>query len=122
MNATPMRETRYGSSPNVSSVRPQRGIATDVEHGRETLMGADRPHLDANRVGQLFGEIGIPGAGEADRLREDDGLPRHQPGADLLVDDRGDPEARLLDEMTLDRVREPRRALAHPASSHPRCA
>ena len=25
MNATPKRETRYGSSPNVSSVRPQRG-------------------------------------------------------------------------------------------------
>src|SRR5262249_44255575 len=34
----------------------------------------------------------------------------HEPRADLLVDDRGNSEPRLLDEMTLDRIREPRRA------------
>ena len=35
-NATPMRATRYGSSPNVSSVRPQRG-------SRQTSSTGERP-------------------------------------------------------------------------------
>ena len=37
-------------------------------------------------------------------LREDGGAPRHQAGADLLVDDRRDAEPRALDEEALDRV------------------
>ena len=38
--ATPIRATRYGSSPKVSSTRPQRGIARDVDHGRQRLVRA----------------------------------------------------------------------------------
>ena len=69
-------------------------------------MRADRAHLHPDRVGERLGELGLPRAREPDRLREDGRPARHQARADLLVDDRGDAEPRLLDEVALDRVRE----------------
>ena len=103
-NATPIRATRYGSSPKVSSVRPQRG-------SRQTSSTGARPWCAP--TARICIRIASPSArassgshvlASADRLREDGRLARHQPGADLLVHDRGDPEPRLLDEVLLDRV------------------
>ena len=50
MNATPKRETRYGILAERLLGPPPARIAADVEHGCETLVRADRPHLDADRV------------------------------------------------------------------------
>ena len=86
-------------------------IAAHVEDGSEAVVRADRAHLAADRLGQRPGERRVPGARKADRLREDRRVARHQPGADLLVDDRGDAEPGLLDEVALDRVGELRRFL-----------
>ena len=58
MNATPMRDDEVRVFAERLLGPAPAGITTDVEHGREALMGADRPHLDADRVGQRFGEIG----------------------------------------------------------------
>jgi hypothetical protein len=91
-----MRETRYGSSPYVSSVRPQRGsraIADHEPHGRD--------------------ELGLPGGGEADGLWKLGGIARTQAGTALLVHDGGDAETRCLHQETLDGVHEGG-ALARP--------
>ena len=66
-------------------------------------------HLRPDGVRERFDERRLPGAREPDRLRKDRRVARHQPGADLLVDDRRDAEPRVVDEMALDRVRELRR-------------
>src|SRR4029450_13727488 len=65
-------------------------VATDGEHRTETLVRARDAHLHADRVRELFDEIGLPGAREPDRLGKHGRVPGHQTGADLLVDDRGD--------------------------------
>ena len=84
-------------------------VAAEVEHRRQAVMGADRPHLQADRVGELGVELGPERRGDADRLREDGGLARHQPGADLLVHDGRDAEPRVLAQVVLQLVVERRR-------------
>ena len=81
-------------------------VAADVEHGPEALVRARRPHLRPYRVRELLDQRRLPRAREPDRLREDRRVPRHQARADLLVDDRRNPQARLLDERPLERVGE----------------
>ncbi len=48
-----MVPTRYGSSPMVSSTRPQRGVAHHVQNGREALVDADGPHVAADGGGHM---------------------------------------------------------------------
>ena len=91
-------------------------VATDVEHGPEALMRPSRAHLLSYGGGERLDERRLPGARKADRLREDRCLARHQPGTDLLVDDGRDAEPRLLDEVTLEEVRELRRFVRSPTA------
>ena len=84
------------------------GIAAQVEHGRQAVVSADCPHLQPNRVRQLGVEIRTERRRHPDRLREHGGLARHQPGADLLVDDGGDAEPCVLEQVPLQIVVEGR--------------
>ena len=95
---------------------PPARVATDVEHGSEALMRTSRTHLLSYGGGELLDERRLPRARKADRLREDRCVARHQPGADLLVDDGRDAEPRLLDEVALQEVRELRRFVRPPAA------
>ena len=87
---------------------PPARVAAHVEHGREALVGAHGPHLLANRVAERRGERRVPRARQADGLREDRRLSRHQPAADLLVHDGRDAEPGPRGEVLLDRVGERR--------------
>ena len=60
----------------------------------------------ADRVGDRAVVFGPERAGHADRLGERGGLAGHQPGADLLVDERRDAEPGVLAQVALDRVRQ----------------
>ncbi len=79
-------------------------VAGGVEDRREREPAADREHAPADRGRDRLDELGVEGRRRADRLLE-----RRRPAGEqaverLLVEDRGDPEARLLDEVALDRV------------------
>ena len=77
--------------------------------------GAGRDHLLADDAADALDEVGIPGGGEADRLRELRGVAGAQSGGALLVNDRRDAEPGVLDEVPLDLVGE-RGAVARPES------
>ena len=80
-------------------------IARDVEHRREGLSGPGGQHAPADRRRHHLDELGVPRGGGADRLLEGRRVPGQQAVQRLLVDDRRDPQARLLDEVALDLVR-----------------
>ena len=82
-------------------------IAAQIEHGREPVVGPDRPHLEPDGIGQLGVELGSERGCHADRLREHGCFARHQAGADLLVHDGGDTEAGVVAQMALELVSEP---------------
>src|SRR4029078_422635 len=86
-------------------------VAADVQHPREPLLRAPRPHVHADRAARRAGDLRIPRARQSDRLREHGRLAGHQAGADLLVDDRRDTDPLLLDEIALAGVREQGRGL-----------
>ena len=88
---------------------PPARVAAHVEHRRQALVGADRAHLEPDGVGDRTVVLGPERAGDAERLREHRGLPRHEARADLLVHDGGDAEAGVVDEVPLDLVGERRR-------------
>ena len=118
----PICETRYGSSPYDSSSRPQRG-------SRQMSSTGDRPWWAP--IARIWARTasasrrlssGPERRGDAERLREHRSLAGHQPGADLLVEDGGDAEPRVLDQVSLDRVRD-LRCLRRPeaaGAAHPR--
>ena len=98
-------------------------IAADVEHRRRGP-GGRRSRASASRIASASASAsaGLPGARDADRLREDRRVSRHQARADLLVHDRRDAEPRLVDEVALDLVGERcrllrRRRLLAPADA-----
>ena len=69
-------------------------------------MGAAGTHLAADGVGDRLVVLGAERRRHADRLGEHRGLAGGEPGADLLVDDRRDAEAGVLDQVALDLVGE----------------
>ena len=73
-------------------------ITADVEHRRQALVGTDRAHLAADRVGDRAVVLRPERRGDTDRLREHRGLARHQTRTDLLVDDGRDAEPGLEQE------------------------
>ena len=70
-------------------------------------------HLVADHFASRAQQIGVPGAGESDGLRELIGISRRKARSALLMDDRRDPESRLFDEVALDLIHEGR-ALPRP--------
>jgi hypothetical protein len=84
-------------------MRPQRGSRATSKIG-DSALRAGRAHLASDAAGDRLHERGVPGRGHADRLRIADRAAREEPVQALLVDDRGDPEARLLDQEALDLV------------------
>ena len=97
------------------------GVSTDVEDGRQTVMGADCPHLGPDGCGQSLVELGIERRRDADRLREHGRLTRHQARADLLVDDRRYAQSGVVEQVPLHVVREAGRLDRRQAarSAHP---
>ncbi len=105
----PIRVTRCGILA-VGLLEPAPAwVAADVEHGRQAVMGADRPHLQPDRIGECGVELGPERRRDADRLREHGGVAGHQAGADLLVDDRRDAQPGVFEEVPLELVGEGRR-------------
>ena len=90
---------------------PPARVAHDVEHRRQPLMGARRPHLDPDPVRHRGVQVRLEGAGDPDRLRVHRRAASHQARADLLVDDRRDAQPRALDEPPLQLVRDARHLL-----------
>ena len=66
-----MRATRYGSSPNVSSVRPQRGSRQTSSTGARPWCAPTARICTRIESPSARASSGLPGAREADRLRED---------------------------------------------------
>ena len=101
-----MRDTRYGSSPNVSSTRPQRGSrATSTTGVSAWCVPRDRAS-SAVIVNSDSTSSGLNVAREADRLREARALGRGLAVQALLVEDHGNAEPAVLDEESLNGVGE----------------
>ncbi len=83
-------------------------VARDVEHGRQCVVRADRPHLRLDDRRHLLHDLRVPRAGDADRLREARRAQRHVAAAALFVHHRRDAQARIVDQPLLDGVRQPR--------------
>ena len=79
-------------------------VAADVEDRRERHGRPDRPHPAADRGRDRLDELRVERRGGADRLLEDGRVAGEQAVERLLVEERRDPEPRLLDEEALDRV------------------
>ena len=79
-------------------------VATHIEHRRQALVSTDRAHLGAHDARHPLDERWVPRAGEADRLGEDGGAPRHESGAHLFVNDGRYAESGLFDQEALDLV------------------
>ena len=80
-------------------------IARDVEDRRERVPGPGHQHPPADRRRHRGDDVGVEARGRPDRLLEARRGPRDQAVQALLMDDRRDPEPRLLDEVVLDLVR-----------------
>jgi hypothetical protein len=80
------------------------GVASDVHDRRKGMEHADRSHLAAHDVRHLLDRAGIPGRGQADRRREGGEARGDHAVERLIMEDRGDLEARLGDQVPLDGV------------------
>ena len=102
--AQPSSVARYGSSPYVSSVRPQRGSAATSKTGaracRAPVSSIRRRIVLATAVTASVSNVA---AAPIDCWKLGSG-PRDQAMEAFLVDDRRDPESRPLDELALDRI------------------
>ena len=96
------------------------GIAADVEDRGERVPGAGQQHPPPDRGGGRRDDVGVEARGGADRLLEAGGLPGDEAVQALLVDDRRDPQPRLLDQVALDRVGGRRPPRPGAGSSSPR--
>ena len=103
---SPARLARYGSSPYVSSTRPQRGSrvmsSTGARACRAPIASIRRP--DRRRPSPRRARR--PRRPRPDRLLEYRRAAGEQAVERLLVEDRRDPEPRLLDQEPLDLVAE----------------
>ena len=79
-------------------------VAGGVEDRRERQPAADREHAPPDRGRDRLDELGVERRRRADRLLERGRAAGEQAVERLLVEDRRDPEPRLLDEVALDRV------------------
>ena len=85
--------TRYGSSPMVSSTRPQRGSRTTSSTGREALVHADRAQVVADAPRHLARPArGRRSAPHDERDRVGGRAPGGEAGEALLVGERRDAE------------------------------
>ena len=104
---TRSRAPRRGTGPRRTSPRsgPSAGRGAISRTGREGVPGAGQQHPPADRRGHRGDDVGIEARRGADRLLEARRGPGDQAVQAFLVDDRGDPEPRPLDQVALDRVR-----------------
>ena len=80
------------------------GVARDVEHRRQRMPGTGQQHPPADGRGHRRHGVRVERRRRADRLLEARRGPGDEAVEALLVDDRRDPQPRLLDELALDRV------------------
>src|SRR5215218_3642308 len=102
--AEPSREVRILAIRLLAA--PPARLARDVHHRREHLLRTAYAHFGGNRGEHALGELGIPGTGERDRLREARGLGTLQAMQRLLVEEHGDAEPGAVAHPPLDRVGE----------------
>ncbi len=88
---------------------PPARVAGNVEYGRQAVMHANRTHLFADDPRHRLDQLRLPRAGDADDLREVGGAVGQKAAATLVVDQRGDAQPRLFDQVLLDNVGQPRR-------------
>ena len=93
-------------------------IPSDVEHGGQGLARSDGQHLRADVVTDPFEQVGVEGGTQPDALGELDRVTGTESGYRLLVDHRGNSEARVLHQPALDLVRE---ACQSPGPQARRC-
>ena len=77
------------------------GVTGHVEHGRQALMDARRPHASPDRLGHLAHEVGVERGAPCERGREGRGRKGGEPGQALLVSDRRDAEPIVADDLCL---------------------
>ena len=89
-------------------------IPGQVQHRRVDVVAAAHPSLSGDDGVDLLHQGLVPGAGQGDRLGKAGRAGGHEPMHALLVEERGDAQAGLLDEKLLDGAgqlgRGPRRA------------
>ena len=79
-------------------------VAGDVGYRSQSVARADGEHLSADDGAHFFDQVGREGGGERQRHRKAGRVLREEAGATFLMEDRGDREARFLDEDALNRV------------------
>ena len=79
-------------------------VAGDVEDRRQRMAGAGQQHPPADGRRHRGDDVGVEARGGPDRLLEARRRPGDEAVQAFLVDDRRDPESRLLDQVALDRV------------------
>lgn len=82
-------------------------VSRNVQHRRQPLMSAGGPHLNADNGRHGFCQFGLPGAGQADHLREAGSSKGHVAAAAFLVHDGGDTQAGLFHKVALKGVSQP---------------
>ena len=80
------------------------GLERDVQHRAERLGQAEAAHLAADEFAHLAAELGRPGRGDTGLGGEHDVAGRLGAGDRLVVEDRGNAETGVLDEVALDEV------------------
>ena len=121
-----VRTAELGGQVRVLAVRlldaaPAR-VARDVQDGTQRLPSSSRQHPSAKRCRHLLDEVGVPRGRGPDGLLERRRVAGEQAVEGLLVEDRRDPQPRLLDQEPLDLVAGGRDAAAHPGSCRRRSA
>ena len=112
LQAADVRAAQFGGEVRVLAVRfldpaPAR-VTGHVEDGGKRMASAGRQHPPPDRRRHVLDEARIPGGSGADRLLEAECIAGEEAVERLLVDDRGDPQSRFLDEEALDLVGEDR--------------
>ncbi len=79
-------------------------VAGDVEHGAEDLADSCRPGFIAGGGEDLVDKVGVPRAGEAERLRETGAAVLHESVERFAHEERGNAEARFLAHVALHTV------------------
>jgi hypothetical protein len=79
-------------------------IPGDVHHRRQRVQHSHRPHLAPHDVRHLLNSVGVPRRRQPDRGGKRGEARRHHTVERLVVEDRRDLQARLGEEIPLDRV------------------
>ena len=83
---------------------PPARIARHVQHRRKPLMRSHRAHLCAHHVGHRLYQFWLPGAGDANNLRETSGIAGHKPAATLFMHHCRNAQPRFFDQVPLNAV------------------